>query len=203
MFPGWVMIPVKTRGQTLRTFPNVSPTIKKKKSPLALVHKDIVQFLAKLSANQSKKVISVLNKKHIGCFTEISCFLNNNLIHDSKVVGSLIKYKKHIRKVVSKGLNTMKKKKKIISNRRDDIIHSLASGCYCHYKPFQMKKKYCLIPKSTVEQFLHDSSFKLNKSRKKDVARNTSSSQRNRGEYIRVGKTIIKKIEDSSARCFV
>lgn len=99
---------------------------KKKKTPLAFLYKDLVLLLAKLSPEKRKKVISVLRKKHIECLSEVFLnFLNNNLTRSSKVVQSLKKYKTYIRKVASKGLSTVKKRKILRSQRGGAILSIL------------------------------------------------------------------------------
>ena len=94
-------------------------------SPLALIHKDLIYFLAKLSPEKRKKLIAVLKKKHIDCLAEIFLnFLKNNLTQDKGIVKSLSKYKQDIRKVAKKG-ETAASKRKILRSQRGGAILSL------------------------------------------------------------------------------
>ena len=98
----------------------------RKKTPLAVVHKDLVLLLAKLSPEKRKKVISALGKKHIDCLAEVFLnFLKNNLTRSSKVLRSLKKYKNHIRKVANKGVSAVKKKKILRSQTGGAILSIL------------------------------------------------------------------------------
>ena len=94
--------------------------------PLALIHKDLIYLLAKLSPEKRKQLIAVLRKKHIDCLAEIFLiFLKNNLTQDKKIVKSLNKYKGDIRKLVKKGESTAAKKKILKSQRGGAILSVL------------------------------------------------------------------------------
>ena len=95
-------------------------------SPLALIHKDLIYLLAKLSPEKRKKLISVLKKKHIDCLAEIFLnFLKNNLTQDKTIVKSLNIYKEDIRKVAKKKESTVSKRKILRSQRGGAILSIL------------------------------------------------------------------------------